>query len=512
MGNKNIKIQKNEDFKKIGQEANKNSPSQFYLSTNINLTNELKIGKSKNNPKEKYVTLQIIGEGNYARVYKVKNKYTNIEYAMKVIKKSSACSTEEENHILNEIEVLKKLDHPSILKIFELYSDDTNFSIITELCPRGELFNEIIEKGPFNEKYTSYVMYQILSGVNYFHRMHIIHRDLKPENILIVEKNKDNKDNLPIIKITDFGTSEVVEKDSKENKSIGNVFYMAPEILKHNYNEKCDIWSCGVIMYFLLSGKPPFSGRDEEEIYKKILDGKYDLKSPPFDKLSKNCLNLLENLLKIDFQQRYSAEEALHHPWFQEFKSKEIYNKITDRDAIKTLFKNLKNYKRTSILQEIALAYLVHQFPRTKDVVNACKLFNKIDKNEDGKINKEELYDSLVGIIKIETLKKDIDLIFQNLDMDNNGYIEYEEFVRASVSKEFFLSEKVLKFAFRYFDKDNSGEIELKEIKELLFQNIDDKNNDMDEILNKIIKEVDKNKDGKINFEEFSDVMKKMIR
>ena len=96
--------------------------------------------------------------------------------------------------------------------------------------------------------------------------------------------------------------------------------------------------------------------------------------------------------------------------------------------------------------------------------------------------------------------------------MDNNGYIEYEEFVRASVSKEFFLSEKVLKFAFRYFDKDNSGEIELKEIKELLFQNIDDKNNDMDEILNKIIKEVDKNKDGKINFEEFSDVMKKMIR
>ena len=206
MGNKNIKIQKNEDFKKIGQEANKNSPSQFYLSTNINLTNELKIGKSKNNPKEKYVTLQIIGEGNYARVYKVKNKYTNIEYAMKVIKKSSACSTEEENHILNEIEVLKKLDHPSILKIFELYSDDTNFSIITELCPRGELFNEIIEKGPFNEKYTSYVMYQILSGVNYFHRMHIIHRDLKPENILIVEKNKDNKDNLQIIKITDFGT------------------------------------------------------------------------------------------------------------------------------------------------------------------------------------------------------------------------------------------------------------------------------------------------------------------
>ena len=512
MGNKNVGIKKNEDLKKIGQEANKNSPSQFYLTTNINLTNELIIGKSKSDPKNEYVTLQIIGEGNFARVYKVKNKYTNIEYAMKVIKKSSTCTTEEENHVLNEIEILKKLDHPSILKIFELYSDDTSFSIITELCPRGELFNEIIEKGPFNEKYTSYVMYQILSGVNYFHRLHIIHRDLKPENILIVEKNKDNQDKLPIIKIIDFGTSKIADRESMENKSIGNAYYMAPETLKHNYNEKCDIWSCGVIMYFLLSGKPPFNGRDEEEIHKKILDGKFDLKSPPFDKLSKNCLNLIENLLNIDVEKRFSAEQALHHAWFQDFKSKELYNKITDRDAIKTLYKNLKKYKRKSILQEMALAYLVHQFPRIKDVINACKLFNQIDKNEDGKISKEELYDSLVGILKIETLKKDIDLIFQNLDMDNNGYIEYEEFVRASVSKEYFLSEKVLKFAFRYFDKDNSGEIELKDIKELFCQSIDDKNNNIDEMINQIIKEVDKNNDNKINFEEFSIVMKKMIR
>ena len=213
----------------------------------------------------------------------------------------------------------------------------------------------------------------------------------------------------------------------------------------------------------------------------------------------------------MDPAQRFSAEEALHHVWFQDFKSKELYNKITDRDAIKTLYKNLKNYKRTSILQEMALAYLVHQFPRIKDVINACKLFNQIDKNEDGKINKEELYNGLLGILKAETLEKDIDSIFKKLDMDNNGYIEYEEFVRAAVSKEYFMSQKVLKLAFRFFDKDNSGEIDFKEIKELFCQGIDDKNNDIDEIMNQIIKEVDKNKDGKITFEEFCIVMKKMI-
>ena len=178
--------------------------------------------------------------------------------------------------------------------------------------------------------------------------------------------------------------------------------------------------------------------------------------------------------------------------------------------AIKTLFKNLKNYKRTSIIQETALAYLVHQFTRIKDVINACKLFNQIDKSGDGKISKEELYNGLVGRYKTETLEKDVDEIFKTLDMDNNGYIEYEEFVRAAVSKEYFLTENVLRFAFRYFDKDNSGEIEYNEIKALFSKSIEDKHH-VDEALRQIIKEVDINNDGKINFKEFCVVMKKMI-
>jgi serine/threonine protein kinase len=125
---------------------------------------------------------------------------------------------EEENEILNEINILKAMDHPSILKIFEFYSNKTSYSIVTELCSQGELFNEIVERGPFNEKYSAYVMYQILSAVNYCHKMHIIHRDLKPENILIVDRNKKSKENLPIVKICDFGTSKIVEKGQIQKK------------------------------------------------------------------------------------------------------------------------------------------------------------------------------------------------------------------------------------------------------------------------------------------------------
>ena len=511
MGSKSSKKNKNEDLKKIGEEANKNLPTQFYTYTNINVTNDLIVGKSKSNPNDDYHIVKILGEGSYARVYKVKNRITGVEYAMKVINKSYSCTVEEENEILNEINILKVMDHPSILKIFEFYSNKTSYSIVTELCSQGELFNEIVEKGPFNENYSAYVMYQILSAVNYCHKMHIIHRDLKPENILIVDRNKDTEENLPIVKICDFGTSKMVEKGSIQKKKIGSAYYMAPEVLKKHYNEKCDVWSCGVIMYILLSGAPPFNGKDDDEISEKILIGKYDVKSPPFDQLSSNCLDLIAKLLNKNVEQRFSAEQALDHVWFQDHKSKILYNNITDRDAIKTLLKNLKNYKRTSVIQETALAYLVHQFPRIKDVINACKLFNQIDKSGDGKISKEELFNGLSERYKADNLEKDIDMIFKNLDMDNNGYIEYEEFVRAAVSKEYFVRENVLKFAFRYFDKDNSGEIDYKEIKGLFSKSIEDKEN-LEQTLKKIIQEVDINNDGKINFKEFSIVMKKMLQ
>ena len=127
------------------------------------------------------------------------------------------------------------------------------------------------------------------------------------------------------------------------------------------------------------------------------------------------------------------------------------------------------------------------------------------------KITETELYNGLIGRYKTDTLEKDVDEIFKTLDMDNNGFIEYEEFVRAAVSKEYFVTDNVLKFAFRFFDKDNSGEIEFNEIKALFSRSIEDKAS-VEQTLNQIIKEVDINNDGKINFKEFSIVMKKMIQ
>ena len=508
MGGKSSKKQKDEELKKIGENANKDNPSSFCSFTPINVTNDLLVAKLRTDPDEDYKKFDFLGEGSFAAVYRVQNRYTDVICAMKIINKSFDYSPQDENEILNEINILRSMDHPGVLKIFEFYSNKKNYSIVTELCPGGELFQQIIDRGPFNEKYSAFVMYQIFSAVNYCHKMHIVHRDLKPENILIVSKDKDG---FPTIKVCDFGTSKIFEKGKIEKKLVGSSYYIAPEVLKQKYNEKCDLWSCGVIMYILLSARPPFGGQDDNEIMKRVILGEYDLKSPPFDKLSKNALDLIRKLLTMDVNKRISAEQALNHPWFKANKSQELYNRINDNGTMKTLIENLKSYKRTSVIQETALAYLVHHFPRIKDVVNSCKLFNQMDKSGDGKISKAELLKGLSERYKSKTLEKDVDEIYKNLDMDNNGYIGYEEFVRAAVSKDYFVRDNVLRFAFRYFDKDDSGEITFDEIEELFTQSIPDKKQ-VHETLQGIIKEVDLDNDNRINFEEFSVVMKKMIK
>ena len=191
MGGKSSKKQKNDELKKIGENANKENLSSFISFTPIKITNELIVSKSKTNSDREYKKIKFLGEGSYASVYQVQNRYTGSICALKIIKKKYASSATEEKEIMNEINILRMMDHPNILKIFEFYSSEKEFSIVTELCPLGELFDQIINKGPFDERHSAYILYQIVSAVNYCHKMHIVHRDLKPENILIVNNDKD---------------------------------------------------------------------------------------------------------------------------------------------------------------------------------------------------------------------------------------------------------------------------------------------------------------------------------
>jgi len=499
---------KNFSKKKINKENKEVINSNAFLrASTLAISKKTIINKGKSDLKNNYIIIKKLGEGAYSSVDLVQNIITGENCAMKTIKIKENLSSKEEQEIINEIFIIKSLDHPNIFKIFEFYKNNNEYNLITEYCEGGDLYREIIDKAPFSEECCAYILYQILSAVNFCHKMNILHRDLKPENILITDRNDDN---YPHIKVCDFGASKIFEKGQVNKRIIGSSYYIAPEVIRKNYTEKCDLWSCGVILYIMLIGKPPFGGDDDNEIIKNVVKGVYDISGDDFDDISRSAIDLIQKLLVKEQNLRITAEEALNHQWFKEHKTKDLYNQIEDENIINNLINNIKAYKRDSAIQETALAFLVHNYPQIPDVINACKLFNQIDVDDDGRINKDELFKGLKNRLRDKNLKNEINLIFKNLDMDGNGYIECEEFVRAAVNKQFFVSDEVIQFAFNFFDKDKSGEITIDEIKEVFEDSVVKKSKE-DISLKKIIQEVDKNGDGKISYEEFAFVMKKLI-
>ena len=397
------------------------------------LNNDVIVSGNEINPEKIYIKKKLLGSGAFGEVWLVHHKDLDRDFAMKIIKKRKNKSNEE-REILNEIEILKKLDHPKILKIIDFYSKVKKYYIITEYCPEGELFNEIIRVGKFDEGQTAFIINQILKAISYCHRNQIIHRDIKPENIMITKREKNG---CLQVKLIDFGTAKIFEKGQSENRYVGSSYYMAPEVLKRKYDEKCDLWSIGVIFYILLIGRPPFDGNDDEEILKNVEKGVYDKTSYPFPSLSALAKDLINKLLQYDPKKRISAEEALEHQWFKtaEFKRKDKVNMISPELA-KELITNMTKYKSTNMLKCAVVAYLVHHLTNTEECMEASKLFNKIDLNSDGKIEKHELiqgFQKYWGIPEDE-VKEKVDIIFANIDTDFNGFIEYEEFVRAAVN------------------------------------------------------------------------------
>jgi calcium-dependent protein kinase len=513
--NNNISKQKNEDKSDDGKEnkneenIQKNNEEKLLVTLDSNVF----VGKGSTDPNQLYIRKKILGRGSFGIVYLVKHKELSRYFAMKVIKKTSKNKEEEEN-LMNEINILRKLDHPNILKITDFYPLKTEYNIITEYCQEGELFDEIKAHAPFNEILTAWYMRQILSAVSYCHSMNIIHRDLKPENILIVKRVKNG---FHPIKIIDFGTAKVFQKEKSEHLLIGSAYYIAPEVLSRNYSELCDLWSCGVIMYILLTGRPPFNGINEEEIMKKIKEGNYDLSKYPWGIISEDAKNLVKGLLQIDPKKRYSAQDALNHKWFQSEKiktNKSAYD-IKHRQVNK-LVDNLIKYRSDNILRCAVIALLVHNSIQLNQAHDAVKLFNKIDKNGDGKITREELFNGLQPYkkeITDEELRKQVDTIFNNIDTDHNNHIEYEEFVRAAIDKNNFLSVNFLQFAFNYFDKDHDGGITYEEVKNKFYQNDKNKNSyKAQEQLQKAFNDIDINGDGKLSFEEFGKMMENIIK
>ncbi len=467
----------------------------------IRFDSKIIVSEVKSDPFQEYKLIKTIGEGTFGKIELVEHKITGKVRAMKIIKKIDSNAASELS-ILNELNILKQIDHQNVLKIYEYYIDTDNYYLITEYCSGGDLY-DVMKTQPISEVQAACIIYQLLLALNHIHKLKIMHRDLKLENILVAKKEEDG---LYRIKLCDFGTSYLFKDGQKEKMIAGSSYYIAPEVFQRNYDFKCDLWSCGVIMYVLLTKKIPFMGKTEEERKKNIIKKGY---SPePLQNFSKYVKDIINDLLERDYEKRLNAQQALTYDIFKVYKCKETINKISS-DEIKFYINNIKKYKKANVFQETAISYLIHNSDM-EDIDGPLKLFNLLDSNENGKIGYMEFYKGLCDIIGEKLNEDEAKEIFYNLDTNKNGSFEQEEFIKAAVDKKIFLTDNNIKFAFNFFDQDKSGLITIEEIMHI-FKDNSDKNKETLNEFKKIMNSLDKDSDGKINLEEFSKFMKSLL-
>lgn len=278
-----------------------------------------------------YTFGKTVGEGQYAIVRNATHKTTNQVRAIKIIKHID----QEQEKVQLEVDILSKLSHPNIMHIYEFYKDETQYYIVSEYCKGGDLFEVANEKGPFSEITAANIIRQTLSAICYSHKNNVVHRDLRPENIMFDEKGKNY-----IIKIIDWGNARYF-KDNKMMTSIdGNPYYMAPEVLSGLYNEKCDVWSIGVILYILLCGYPPFNGSNDNEIMMNVKKGIVEFPKEEWGSVSPEAKNLIKKMLAINPRERLNADMCLKEPWFIRFKSW-----VSTQAVAKNAIRNMRKIK-----------------------------------------------------------------------------------------------------------------------------------------------------------------------
>ena len=434
-----------------------------------------------------YEELEELGSGFYGKVKKVRLiKNPEIIRAMKIIPEENIIQGEGAS-LIDEIEILKNLQHPNIMKVYESFVDNHNYYIISELCDQGHLLSKLEKLGKMDQIVVKFLMDQIFNAVAYLHGKNILHGDLKLENVLLYTASKrggrrftsinqdfnedesltedinknyrqrksSNKSKNYVrdmmnyeVKLIDFGCSKYFVQKNKKRKLkgiIGTSIYCSPEVVDNLYDERCDEWSCGVLMYILLCGEAPFTGDTEEEIFDKVKKCEYNFSNPAFKKVSKNCKDLIRRLLEPKKQYRITARDALRHSFFTEsFDPNSAMTENTDLNYLKHII-NPINY--VSKFHETIIAFLCVNYISVDEENNLRKLFRYIDKEGKNSISKKDLKLTLEEI-DIKVSDEELNKIFETVDENGTGLIEYQEFLRNACDIKTLLSEKNVKNVF----------------------------------------------------------------
>ncbi|XP_074572752.1 calcium-dependent protein kinase 24-like [Curcuma longa] len=444
------------------------------------------------NVKAHYRIGKKLGQGQFGTTYLCVDAATGREYACKSIPKRKLLCREDYEDVWREIQIMHHLsEHPNVVRIKGTYEDPVFVHLVMELCAGGELFDRIIQRGHYSERKAAQLIKTIAGVVEACHSLGVMHRDLKPENFLFASTDED-----AALKATDFGLSVFYKPGDTFSDVVGSPYYVAPEVLRKHYGPEADVWSAGVILYILLSGVPPFWAETEAGIFKEILKGHIDFESEPWPCISDSAKDLIRNMLNKNPKRRFTAHQVLCHPWI-------VDDKVApDRPLDSAVLSRLKQFSAMNKLKKMALKVIAESLSE-EEIGGLKELFNMIDTDNSGTITFDELKDGLRRVGS-ELMESEIQALMNAADIDNSGTIDYGEFLAATLHMNKLERDENLVSAFSFFDKDGSGYITVDELSQACREfGLDDVH------LDDMIKEIDQNNDGQIDYSEFAAMMRK---
>uniref|UniRef100_A0A7S3P976 Calmodulin n=1 Tax=Amphora coffeiformis TaxID=265554 RepID=A0A7S3P976_9STRA len=463
---------------------------------------------------DKYEILQVLGQGSMGYVAKVKvrsgrvggsatdpkrkkglfaafrkhkgpenpkeiEETSNHVYAIKtiIIEKVSPAFIQE---LENEIDILRSMDHPHIVKCHEVYKYQKQIYVILECCDGGDLYT----RSPYSEKQAAKMISSVLSAVEYMHAHNIVHRDLKYENIMFESVSHD-----AAIKVIDFGLSKkFLGQPGIMTDRVGTIYTMSPQVLQGVYSSQADLWAVGVIAYMLLSTSKPFWHKKRRVLVDKIMRVSYTFDAPVWQGLSEQSKDFCSKLLLMDPKERMTAAMALQHAWITH--REQLPDELPSEEILRSVDDSILNYKDSYFLKKIGLNVIAHR-SSTKEIEELRKAFAAYDTSRNGVITFEEFK---AAMTKMNYSDETIAEIFTSLDVNGNQKIMFTEFIAATIEARGLIAEDRIAEAFDRLDSDDSGYISKSNLKSFLGDDI------TDEECKKIMKEADTDQDGKISY------------
>ncbi|OMJ74351.1 hypothetical protein SteCoe_26740 [Stentor coeruleus] len=423
-----------------------------------------------------YSFIKALGTGAFSHVLLCIHTPTQQFRALKCIKKE-ALVPQQLNLIykVQEAYLLRKIDHPNIIKCYEVFEDNDYAYLSLEYCPGGSLLKHFKEQKWFCEDYVCNIISQILSALAYIHEHKIMHRDIKANNVFIMDKDRVN------VKIGDFGSACRLKRGQKGKGCFGTSYYIAPETLKGMYNEKVDIWSCGILLFILMTGEAPYIGQNTLEIKRQILQNPFTKEKWTLKIKEKLVFDLLESMLEINPEERFSAKQALMHPWITKYKKI-----LRSKDQIYT--NTFSDYYFNKIHQNASL-YIAAYLVKIKEIEDFNKKFPKIHNinNKQHRLKKHFLPNiknysknsnsfyykqiNLRNTFQTNTKTTQNFFLFKPFiekNFTNKNFLSLSESILSSLSFEKYTYSECIISVFNMFDTDQDGFISLKDIQNTL--------------------------------------------